>query len=207
MKENDWQLLRFILLWLVLPFMVGLSFYGIFRKWGIEDKNTCYKFFTIISFALLLSSRFIPHVYFRLICQTPNIKMLLLNRNEKITCENCGTQTTKVNLARHKKKCSVGTLYCTHCPKFSTKSHNDSNYHFAKKHSAPKPEVTFKSKLCYQEFPGFYALRQHRNTQHTMQIGSGTRDVDVEHIVGDVDDHKMREELRSCQHFLVDSEH
>ena len=39
-----------------------------------------------------------------------------------------------------------------------------------------------------------------------MQIGSGTRDVDVEHIVGDVEDHRLREELRSCQHFLVDSE-
>ena len=46
--------------------------------------------------------------------------------------------------------------------------------------------------LCYQEFPGFYALRQHRNTEHGMQIGSGTRDVDLE--------------LRSCQHFLVDLE-
>ena len=31
-----------------------------------------------------------------------------------------------------------------------------------------------------------------------MQIGSRTRDVDVEHIV--------REEFRSCQHFLVDSQ-
>ena len=30
--------------------------------------------------------------------------------------------------------------------------------------------------------------------------------MDVEHIVGDVDDHKLREELRSCQHFFVDSE-
>ena len=39
-----------------------------------------------------------------------------------------------------------------------------------------------------------------------MQIGSGTRDVDLEHIVGDVEDHSLREELRSCQHFLVDSE-
>ena len=39
-----------------------------------------------------------------------------------------------------------------------------------------------------------------------MQIGSGTKDVDVEHIVGDVEDHRLREELRSCQHFLVDSE-
>ena len=35
-----------------------------------------------------------------------------------------------------------------------------------------------------------------------MQVGSGTRDVDV----GDVEDHRLREELRSCQHFLVDSE-
>ena len=39
-----------------------------------------------------------------------------------------------------------------------------------------------------------------------MQIGSGTRNVDVEHIVGDVEDHSLRGELRSCQHFLVDSE-
>ena len=30
-----------------------------------------------------------------------------------------------------------------------------------------------------------------------MQIGSRTRDVDVEHIVGDVEDHRLREELRS----------
>ena len=28
----------------------------------------------------------------------------------------------------------------------------------------------------------------------------------VEHIVGDVEDHRLREELRSCQHFSVDSE-
>ena len=39
-----------------------------------------------------------------------------------------------------------------------------------------------------------------------MQSGSGTRDVDVEHILEDVEDHRLREELRSCQHFLVDSE-
>ena len=39
-----------------------------------------------------------------------------------------------------------------------------------------------------------------------MQIRSGTRDVDVELLVGDVEDHRLREELRSCQHFLVDSE-
>ena len=132
--------------------------------------------------------------------------MFSLKRYEKFTCENCGTQTTKLNIARHKRSCSAGTLFCTHCPNFSTKSQNDLNYHTAKKHSAPKFDITFNCKLCYQEFPGFYALRQHRNTQHGMQIGSGTRDVDVEHRVGDVEDHRFREELRSCQHSLVDFE-
>ena len=129
-----------------------------------------------------------------------------LIRKEKITCENCGTQTTRNNIVRHKKCCSAGTLYCSQCPNFSTKSQNDLNYLIAKKHSAPKPDVTFKCKLCYQEFPGFLALRQHRDTQHVMEIGSGSRDVDVEHIVGDVEEQCLREELRSCQHFLVDSE-
>ena len=131
--------------------------------------------------------------------------MPLLIRKEKVTCENCGTQTTRNNIVRHKKRCSVGTLYCTQCPNFSTKSQNDLNYHVAKKNSTPKSDITFQCKLCFQEFPGFYALRQHRNTQHGMQIGSKTRDVDVEHIVGVVEDQRLREELRSCQRFLVDS--
>ena len=39
-----------------------------------------------------------------------------------------------------------------------------------------------------------------------MQIGSRTRDANEEHIVGHVEDHRLREELRSCQHFLVGSE-
>ena len=132
--------------------------------------------------------------------------MRSLNRNEKVTCDNCGTQTTKLNLVRHKKRCSVGTLYCTQCPNFSTQSQSDLKYDFARKHSAQKPYATFKSKLCYQGIPGFYALRQHRNIQHGMQIGSETRDVDVEHIVGGVEYHRLREELHSYQHFLVDSE-
>ena len=116
-----------------------------------------------------------------------------LNRYEKITCENCGNQTTKLNLARHKKSCSAGTLHCSQCPNFSTKLQNDLNYHIAKKHSVPKPDITFKCKLCYAEFPGFYALRQHRNTQHGPQMGFGANNIDVEHIVGDVDDQSLRE--------------
>ena len=64
------------------------------------------------------------------------------------------------------------------------------NYHIASKHSAPKHDITFNCNHCYQEFLGFYALHQYRNTQHGMQIGSRTRDVDVELIVGDVEDER-----------------
>ena len=97
-------------------------------------------------------------------------------------------------------------MYSAHCPNFLTKYRSDLNHYIAKKHSAPKLDDTFKCKLCYQEFPGIYALSQHRNSQHGKQIGSRTRDVDVERIVEDVEDHRLREELRSCQHFMVDSE-
>ena len=51
-----------------------------------------------------------------------------------------------------------------------------------------------------------FTLYVNRNTQHGMQIGSGTRDLDVEYIRGDVEDHRLREELRSCQHFMVESD-
>ena len=39
-----------------------------------------------------------------------------------------------------------------------------------------------------------------------MQIGSRTRDVDAENIVGDVDDQSLRECSESCKHFLTDTE-
>ena len=133
--------------------MVGLSFYGIFRERGRYHKNTWWNFFTNISFALLLSSGFNLHVYFRLFCQTTIIEMPSLMRKEKITSENCGTQTTRNNIVRRKESCSAGTFFCTKCPNFSTKSQNDLKYHVAKKHSAPKLDVTFKCKLFYQEFP------------------------------------------------------
>ena len=60
--------------------------------------------------------------------------------------------------------------------------------------------------MCYAEFPGFYALRQQKKTQHGTQIGFGARNSDVQDIVGDVEDQSLREELQSCRHFLGDSE-
>ena len=131
--------------------------------------------------------------------------MPALDRNVKVPCENCGTSVTKYHLSRHKSRCSGGALYCTHCPNFSTKSRDDLNYHIAKQHSAAGPSKTYKCNLCHAEFPGFFALRQHKNTQHGKN-GFGASNIFVEDIVGDVDDQSLREELQSCRHFLVGSE-
>ena len=109
-------------------------------------------------------------------------------------------------LSRHKNRCSAGTLYCTQCPNFSTLSQDDLNCHIAKQHSVAGPSKTYKCTVCHAEFPGFYALRQHKNTQHGTQIGFGADIIDVEDIVGDVDDQRLRDELQSCKHFLVDCE-
>ena len=103
-------------------------------------------------------------------------------------------------------RCSGGKLYRPKCPNFYTKSRDDLNYYIAKKHSVPRPSITYKCKLCQAGFPGFYALRQHKNTQHGTKIGFGANYIDVEDIVGAVDDQSMREELESCKHVLTDTE-
>ena len=132
--------------------------------------------------------------------------MPALDRNFNVTCGNCGISVTKKQLSRHKSSCSGRTLDCPIFPNFCTKSGDDLNHHIAKKHSIPRTSITFKCKLCHAEFPGFYPVRQHKNTQRRTQIGFGATNTDVEDIVGDVEDHRLREELLSCQHFLVDSE-
>ena len=132
--------------------------------------------------------------------------MPALYRNVKITCENCRTLVTKINLSRHKSRCSGGTLFCSKCPNCSTKSRDDLNYHIVKQHGAAGPSKSYNCKLCHAEFPGFYALRQHKNTQHETKIGFRASNIDVENIVGDVADQTLREELQSCRHFLIDSE-
>ena len=147
--------------------MIGLSFYGIFRIWEKICKNTCYKIFVNISFALLPSSRFNFHVYFRLFCQITIIEMPSLIRKEKITFENCVTQTTRNNIERHKRRCSAGTLYCTHCPNFSAKSQNDLNYHIAKKHSPQNLISPSSVNFAFKSFQDFtlYVNIETLNTQ------------------------------------------
>ena len=129
--------------------------------------------------------------------------MPALDRNVKITCGNCGTSVTKQKLSRHKLRCSGGTLFCAKRPNFSTKSRDDLNYHIAKKHTTPRAKNTHKCKICFKEFSGFYALRQHKTSEHGLQMKSA--ELDVGNNLED-DDSDLKEEIQACQHFLVDSE-
>ena len=81
---------------------------------------------------------------------------------------------------------------------------NDLNYHFATNQRALKPDVTFKCKNSCPEFPGFFALRQHTNTQQSFPIS--TANIDPEKILNENKNANCDEESRSCQHFLVKSE-
>ena len=64
------------------------------------------------------------------------------------------------------------------------------NWPVDKKPSAPKHDVIFICKTSYQEFPGFYASRQHINTQHDFPIR--TKNVDPEKILNDFVDANLQ---------------
>ena len=129
--------------------------------------------------------------------------MPAVNRNFKVTCGSCGTSATKPHLSRHKLRYSGGTLFCPRSPNFSTQSRDDLNYHIAKKHAIPPLKKTHKCKNCLKEFSGFYALRQHKASEHGLQMNS--TEFDVSNLLED-DDADLKEELQASQHFLVDSE-
>ena len=144
--------------------MVALSFYGIFGKWVNLFKIFCYKFSATISFALLPSSVFNLHIYFRLFCQTGIIEMPSLIRKEKITCGNCGAQTTRNKIVLHEQRSSVRTLFV---PNVSISPHNHKLICITILLRSTALQNLMSSSivnLCYQEFP-LYVNTETRNTQ------------------------------------------
>ena len=81
--------------------------------------------------------------------------MPALDRNVKITCGNCGTSVTKKNLSRYKKNCSAGTLYCSKCANFFTKSTDDLNYLIAKSTVFQDLQKHTSVNYVMQNFPVF----------------------------------------------------
>ena len=168
--------------------------------------KTCYIFLQIY----LLAFRYLQFFRYNSICLLSDrdllqflLKMPALDRNAKVACPNCGTKVSKQNLSVHKKSCYVGTLFCSKCPNFSTKSQNDFNYHIAKKHGATKPAVAHIRMICKDKFIGFYPLRQHKSQVHGHNIKTSD---DSSPLLEGIDDDSLKEELRACQHFLVDSQ-
>ena len=108
--------------------------------------------------------------------------MPALDRNVKVTCGKCGTSVTKLNLSRHKLRCSGGILYCPKCPNFSNKSGDVVIYHIANKHSAAGPKSNHTCKECSIEFPNFYSLRHQKQRYHTAETTSSGEKADMQSI-------------------------
>ena len=70
--------------------------------------------------------------------------MLSLNGKDTVTCERFGAQVSKVNFARHKKRCSVGKVIWNKWPNFSTRSPAGLNFHIAKKHRSSQTKTIHK---------------------------------------------------------------
>ena len=128
-----------------------------------------------------------------------------LNRKEKVICENCGTKTT-LNLAHHKKRCSAGSHACSSCASFSAKSRAGVKYHISKKHSIANARIVHRFKVYDKHFHSFFNWREHKRKENEAQRNSGTQNVIVAHVMGDVDYNSLKEEMETCKHFLVDSE-
>ena len=127
--------------------------------------------------------------------------MLALHRNVKVTCGNCGTSVRSIyldtNPAAVVEHCIVQIV------PISLLNQEMIYYHIAKKHATPPMKNTHNCKYCFKEFSGFYALRQHKTSEHGLQMKSA--EFDVSNLLED-EDADLKEELQACQHFLVDSE-
>ena len=123
-----------------------------------------------------------------------------LDRNFWVTCGKCGTSVKKKHPSRHKLSCSGGILICPKCLNFSNKSRDSLNDHIATKRAIPRVKIAHKCKICFEEFSGFYALRQHKISEHGIQMRSA--EFDKNNLLED-DDADLKEKP---QHFPVDSE-
>ena len=125
---------------------------------------------------------------------------------KKYNCENCGSETTRFNLARHKKRCSAWSLTCFSFTNCSTKPEL--------KRIVTLPKNTLRERL------GLFKNAKHVTKAlaaftycENMSGGSVEhREVQVlkmfrvTQLMGDVVGTSLREELETCKHLLVDSE-
>ena len=84
--------------------------------------------------------------------------------NDKVTCEKKGTKRTRDNLARHKKRCSVGTFYCAKFfSKFAACSQADLKVHIPNSVAHPfqkNESFSFLNKFLLVLFPCVFTDRK-----------------------------------------------
>ena len=65
------------------------------------------------------------------------------NRNEKVFCQNCGTQTTRQILGNHKTRFFAATITYPPGANVSTNSRAETKFYIIKNHSATTARVCF----------------------------------------------------------------
>ena len=190
--------------------MVPLSLYGTFRKWERICKNTCYKLFGIFSFALILSSRFNLPVFF----SDYSVKLLLLKSLCLIETKKLLVTIVVSKLQRLILRVKRRVVLLVHCfvPKVPVSPQNPKmiSITILLRSTAPKNLMSPSSvnivNKSFQDFTLYVNIETVNTECRLDQEQDMCVCVDVEHIVRDDEDQRLREKLRSCKHFLVDSE-
>ena len=151
-------------------------------------------FTTYIFLAVLQSGGYRLFAYFRIFIQTTPTPLLSPNRNEKVTYEKKRTQTTELYLARRRRRCWNRSPSCTQNPVFSTTSQAD----------ILRAKSFLICKICLEEISGFHVPKIYRSRQK--RIARRTSNLSMDTLLEDIDDAELKQEVNSCNHFLVDSE-
>ena len=132
-----------------------------------------------------------------------------LNRNEKVKCEDCDKENRRSDAARHRKNCVRGVISCSEC-RYFTYNQQEMNYNVTKKHASSTYKQSTVCSSCEKVFPSYYSLQKQWRKEHGAKQRRKPNDTvaDLNKIVEEEveDGEKLKEELSSCQHFLVDTE-
>ena len=61
-------------------------------------------------------------------------------------------------------------------------------------------------KICDKDVHSLHKSRERKRQEHEAQRGFGAQNINVAHVMRDVDDNSLKEELETSKHFLVDSQ-
>ena len=129
--------------------------------------------------------------------------MPFLNRYEKVTCINYGTQITKLIIARHKKSCSAGHWFVPNVP--TSLQNRELTWTITLPRNTLKQLLgLFMNGKNMTDFHSLFSLREQKLKERGGQWGLGAQSLDVAQLMGDVVDNSLTEDLETCKQFLLD---